>query len=59
MFTPPIPFLLFPPAKTHHGGAQRATEECKTPIPGRLALFLPDDRQVVLRLGFRQWGRSE
>lgn len=49
-------FLL---AKTHHGRAQRAAEERETPFPGWASLFLPDYRQVILRLGFCQWRRSE
>lgn len=49
----------FQSAKTHHGRAQRAAEERETPFPGRASLLLPDHRQVILRLGLRQWRRSE
>lgn len=49
----------FSSAKTHHGGAQRATEECETPFPGGASLLLPDNGQVILRVGLHQWRRSE
>lgn len=49
----------FRSAKTHHGRAQCAAEECETPFPGWASLFLPDHRQVIFRLGFCQWRRSE
>ena len=51
--------LFLHSAKTHHGGAQCAAEECETPLLGWASLFLPDHRQVILRLGFHQWWRSE
>lgn len=49
----------FHSAKTHHGRAKRAAEECETPFPGRASLLLPDHGQVILRVGFRQRRRSE
>lgn len=59
-FAETLPFKLpFQSAKTHHGRAKRVAEECEAPLSGRTSLFLSDRRQVVLRLGFRQWRRSE
>lgn len=46
-------------AKTHHGGTQRAAEECQTPLSGRPSLLLPDCGQVVLCVGFHQRRRGE
>ena len=46
-------------AKAHHGGAQRASEERETSLPGWTSLFLPDRGQALLRAGLCERRRSE
>lgn len=54
-----IPRSLTSSGETHHVREECAAKECQAPVSGWPALFFPNSRQALLRVGLHQWRRGE